>query len=200
MRRGFNSIAGLEKLTTDEIRRRNMETYGDKVKKYRVQAKLTAEQLATKLGIGESSVRNWECGISRPDPEYLYRMFTILDVEPNEFFGIRGIGTLMTTKERDLLTSFRALDETGKEDLMTIAQAMGTKAYHRKLKTAYERIKRVPTWGRLVAAGDGADWKNIRKKKRLPFTTYPPLQTQTKSVSLTERAWSHSSRMAISYS
>lgn len=159
MRKGYNSIAGWEKLTTDEIRRRNMETYGDKVKKYRVQAKLTAEQLATKLGIGESSVRNWECGISRPDPEYLYRMFTILDVEPNEFFGIRGIGTLMTNKERDLLDSFRALDETGKEDLMTIAQAMGTKAYHRKLKTAYERIKRVPTWGRLVAAGDGADWE-----------------------------------------
>ena len=90
MKKGYKNIAGLENLTVAQIRQRNLETYGESVKKYRMKAGMTVDQLADILQISKSSVRNWECGVARPDPEYLYRMFTILDVEPNEFFGIGG--------------------------------------------------------------------------------------------------------------
>ena len=98
--KGYSTIAGLEKLSPEEIKQRNLETYGSKIKNFRNRAGMTAEQLADALQISKSSVRNWECGLTRPDPEFLYRMFTILNVEPNEFFGLTGIGTLLTTEEQ----------------------------------------------------------------------------------------------------
>ena len=76
--KGYSTIAGLEKLSPEEIKQRNLETYGSKIKTFRNRAGLTAEQLADALQISKSSIRNWECGLTRPDPEFLYRMFSIL--------------------------------------------------------------------------------------------------------------------------
>ena len=109
--KGYSTIAGLDKLSPEEIKQRNMETYGSRIKTFRTRAGMTAEQLADALQISKSSIRNWECGLTRPDLEFLYRMFSILDVEPNEFFGFSGIGTLLTTSERDLIDNYRSLDD-----------------------------------------------------------------------------------------
>lgn len=157
--KGYSTIAGLEKLTQEEIKQRNLETYGSKIKTFRTRAGLTAEQLADALQISKSSVRNWECGLTRPDPEFLYRMFTILDVEPNEFFGIKGIGTLLTTKERTLIDDYRSLDASGKDAVETFAQAMTQKAHIRKLRRMDRIQNSVPDEERLFAAGDHSnDW------------------------------------------
>ena len=59
-------------------------------------------------------------------------MFSILNVEPNEFFGIKGIGTLLTDKEQTLINNYRALDEAGREALEIFANAMAEKAYIKK--------------------------------------------------------------------
>lgn len=156
---GYATIAGLEKLTPAEIKQRNLETYGTKVRQFRTKAGMTTEQLADALQISTSSVRNWECGLTRPDPEYIYRMFSILNVEPNEFFGITGIGTLLTTKERALIDDYRSLDKSGKEAVETFAEAMMQKAHIRKLRRAYRIQNSVPDEERLFAAGDHSnDW------------------------------------------
>ena len=165
--KGYSTIAGLEKLSPEEIKQRNLETYGSKIKNFRNRAGMTAEQLADALQISKSSVRNWECGLTRPDPEFLYRMFTILDVEPNEFFGFKGIGTLLTTEERDLVDYYRSLDKSGKEDLLTFAEAMNKKSHKRKLMTAYDRMNGVEDWGRYAAAGDGTDWPEYPEKEEV---------------------------------
>lgn len=151
---GYATIAGLEKLTAEEIKQRNLETYGTKVRNFRARAGMTADQLAEALQISTSSVRNWECGLTRPDPEYIYRMFTILNVEPNEFFGIKGIGTLLTTKEQTLINNYRELDRSGKEAVETFAEAMTQRAYARKLRRAYHMQNSIEDMERLFAAGD----------------------------------------------
>ena len=56
-------------------------------------------------------------------------MFSNLNVEPNELFGIKGIGTLLTDKEQTLINNYRALDDAGKEALEIFANAMAEKAY-----------------------------------------------------------------------
>ena len=156
---GYATIAGLEKLTPAEIKQRNLETYGTKVRQFRTKAGMTTEQLADALQISTSSVRNWECGLTRPDPEYIYRMFSILNVEPNEFFGITGIGTLLTTKERALIDDYRSLDKSGKEAVETFAEAMMQKAHIRTLRREYRIQNSVPDEERLFAAGDHSnDW------------------------------------------
>ena len=163
--KGYSKISGLEKMTPAEIKQRNRETYGESVKKFRVRAGMSAEQLADTLQIARSSVRNWEAGITRPDPEYLYRMFTILNVEPNEFFGIGGIGSLMTLEERSLVDYYRGLDDAGKDDLLTIAEAMAEKSHVRTLKRTYDKVSPVVDLSRAVAAGDGADWEDYPEKE-----------------------------------
>ena len=84
----------------ERLRARNLETYGTRIKQFRKRAGMTAEALAEQMQVSKSSVRNWECGVSRPDPEYLYRLFSVLDVEPNEFFGLDGVGGLLSREER----------------------------------------------------------------------------------------------------
>ena len=158
MKKGYGAIAGLEKLTPEEIKQRNLETYGLRIKTFRNRAGMTAAQLAETLQVSTSSVQNWECGLTRPDPEYIYRMFSILNVEPNEFFGISGIGTLLTVQEKKLIRDFRALDEDSKEAVETFASAMRDKASARKLKTALNRMGTAVDRSRVVAAGDGEDW------------------------------------------
>lgn len=157
--RGYSTIAGLEKLTPEEIKQRNLETYGSKIKQFRIRANMTAEQLADILQIAKSSVRNWECGLTRPDPEYLYRMFSILDVEPNEFFGIGGIGTILTPKEKDILHFYRNLDSRSQRDLELFVKTLISSARMRNLNKVYYSICPVPDHERYLAAGSiGEDW------------------------------------------
>ena len=156
--RGHKSIAGQEKMTPEQVKQRNLDSYGSKIKAFRKRAGLTAEELAEQLRLSKSSVRNWECGLTRPDPEFLYRMFSILDVEPNEFFGIKGIGSILTPAEQQLVNDYRTLDDAGKEDAETFLKAMSEKAYRRKLLAAYDRMNGVEDFGRYASAGKGEDW------------------------------------------
>ena len=155
--KGYSTIAGLENATSAEIKKRNVEHYGAKIKHFRKRAGMTAEQLADELRISRSSVRNWECGLTRPDPEFLYRMFSILDVEPNEFFGFKGIGTLLTAAEKNLIADYRGLDRRGREDLSSIAASMAEKSRIRFLRNEYRLQNSVPCNGRSVAAGSLID-------------------------------------------
>ena len=121
---GYKTIAGLENLTPEEIKQRNLETYGAKIRSFRKRAGLTVDLLAATLGITPSSVRNWECGLTRPDPEYIYRMFTILDIEPNEFFGFESTGASLTDQEKNLISSYRATDKRGQEDISLLVSVL----------------------------------------------------------------------------
>lgn len=174
--RGYRSMVGLEKLSKDEIKARNLETYGSKIKHYRIKAGLEPAQLAEILGISESSVRNWECGLTRPDPEYLYRMFTILDVEPNEFFGFTGIGTLLTANERQIVDQYRTLDDAGKDAVETFVSAMHKKAHMRKLRAAYNNMNSVSNWGRAAAAGQGCEWPEHPEEEEIILYDLPEVR------------------------
>lgn len=174
--RGYKYISGLEKMTKQEIKARNLETYGSKVKYYRSKAGLEPAQLADLLQISESSVRNWECGLTRPDPEYLYRMFSILDVEPNEFFGIGGVGTLLTTKERQIVDRYRTLDANGKHAVEIFINAMGADAHNTKLKAAYDRMNSVTFRNRGAAAGDGCDWEDYPEEEEIILYDTPEVR------------------------
>ncbi len=166
-------MAGLENFTPEQIKQRNRETYGVNIKKFRKRAGMTADDLAGCLQIAKSSVRNWECGLTRPDPEYLYRMFSILDVEPNEFFGFSGVGTLLTSNEKKIIQNYRSLDESGKEDLEIYAETMSRKVQPRKLKAAYLKMQSVSSFGRVAATGDGSDWDDHPEEENVLLFTTP---------------------------
>ncbi len=164
--KGYSTIAGLENLTPEEIKKRNLETYGNRIKSFRTRAGMSAEQLAQALQISKSSIRNWECGLTRPDPEFIYRMFSILDVEPNEFFGFSGIGNLLTAQEKTLVDNYRALDSHSQRDLSIFANALANQAYMRKLNKAYQDMQTVVSFGRYASAGVvGEEWPEDGERK-----------------------------------
>ena len=95
-----------DSLSPEEVKRLNLLHFGKKIKAFRLRGGLTADQLADALGVSKSSVRNWECGLNRPDAEVLFRMFSVLRAEPNEFFGLRGASSHLEARERSLLLLF----------------------------------------------------------------------------------------------
>ena len=180
--------AGAEKRTPAEIKQRNLTAYGLKIKAFRLRAGLSADALAGALGISRSSVRNWECGLTRPDPEFLYRMFRILDVEPNEFFGLSGVGASLTAGERRLLSDYRSLDDGGKEDLEALASALSGRAWVRKLASVRSRIREVPDRGRCAAAGDGADWPEYPESAVVLLYDSPAVARADEVITVTGRS------------
>lgn len=164
--RGYVNISGMENMTPEEIRARNRETYGARIKEFRIRRGLSKEDLAKILEISPSAVRNWENGQSRPDPEYMYRMFEILQVEPNEFFGFKGLGGILSNDERSIIDNYRKLDESGKANLAIIAQALADKAEEHKIIELKKRIVPVKDIERSLAAGEGADWEDYPEERQ----------------------------------
>ncbi len=119
-------IAYAKKLSVQEMKQRNLNTYGTRIRFFRTQAGLSMDQLASQLDVSSSTVRNWECGLTRPDPEYLYPLFRILNVQPNVFFGTGDPDEALSEQEKALVGTYRMLDARGQEDLLVLARALCT--------------------------------------------------------------------------
>lgn len=59
---------------------------GDKIRNARKAAGLTQRQLADKIKVSNTSVSNWEKGVSNPDPDTIQNLCWALEVQPNYFF------------------------------------------------------------------------------------------------------------------
>lgn len=59
---------------------------GDKIRDARKAAGLTQRQLAEKIKVSNTSISNWEKGVSNPDPDTIQNLCWALDVQPNYFF------------------------------------------------------------------------------------------------------------------
>ncbi len=61
---------------------------GDKIRDARKAAGLTQRQLAEKIKVSNTSISNWEKGVSCPDPDTIQNLCWALGVQPNYFFNI----------------------------------------------------------------------------------------------------------------
>lgn len=59
---------------------------GDKIRDARKAAGLTQRQLAEKIKVSNTSISNWEKGVSNPDPDTIQNLCWALGVQPNYFF------------------------------------------------------------------------------------------------------------------
>lgn len=60
---------------------------GDRIRDARKSAGLTQKQLADMIGVSNTSISNWETGLSRPDPDAIQYLCWALKVDPNFFFN-----------------------------------------------------------------------------------------------------------------
>lgn len=61
---------------------------GDRIRDARKAAGLTQRQLAEKIKVSNTSISNWEKGVSCPDPDTIQNLCWALDVQPNYFFDV----------------------------------------------------------------------------------------------------------------
>lgn len=61
---------------------------GERIKTARKAAGLTQRQLADKIQVSNTSISNWEVGISNPDPDTIQNLCWALSVQPNYFFSV----------------------------------------------------------------------------------------------------------------
>ena len=61
--------------------------FGDKIRDARKRAGMTQRQLAGDLGVGHTTVSNWEKNLSRPDADMIHKLCGLLRLQPNDFYG-----------------------------------------------------------------------------------------------------------------
>ena len=77
---------------------------GTKIRKYRQVAGLSQKELASRLGISNSRVSNWEQGINRPDAD----MLADICRSPSDLLGVTLTDDEFSSEERALIAAYRA--------------------------------------------------------------------------------------------
>ena len=61
--------------------------FGEIIRNARKLLGLTQRQLAEKIGVTNTTISNWEKGISRPDADLIQTLCAVLHLQPNDFYG-----------------------------------------------------------------------------------------------------------------
>ena len=63
--------------------------FGETIRKARKALGLTQRQLAEQLDVSNTSVSNWEKGLSRPDADMIQKLCDTLHLQPNDIYGTK---------------------------------------------------------------------------------------------------------------
>jgi transcriptional regulator with XRE-family HTH domain len=86
-------------------------SFGHKLRKYRTAQKMSQMELASKIGVSNSRVSNWEQGLNRPDVDMLANICNVLSVSPSELLDIHISPCEITGHERSVITQYRLKPE-----------------------------------------------------------------------------------------
>ena len=89
--------------------------FGDKLKEARIEKGLKQSELGTLLGLKNTTISNWEKGVSNPDVEIVAKLCSILNVSSSYFFEDMASEEILSFKEKQLIKKYRSIDMNGKE-------------------------------------------------------------------------------------
>lgn len=131
---------------------------GKRIQEQREAMGLSQAALAALLGVSQSTVGNYEAGISFPKEEVLLRLFDCLGVDPNTLFrdSFQAGGEVLSHSERELIRQIRGLSPVGRETVRSVVGALC--AYRDEVEAAKpDREPRViPLYRSPAAAGYAA--------------------------------------------
>ena len=99
---------------------------GKRIQECREGLGISQAALAKRLGVSQSTVGNYEAGISFPREEVLLRLFDSLETDPNTLFrdSYREGGAALSRGERELVDQYRGLSHMGKETVRSVVDAL----------------------------------------------------------------------------
>lgn len=100
--------------------------FGKRIQECREALGISQAALAKLLGVSQSTVGNYEAGISFPKEEVLLRLFDCLETDPNTLFrdSFCSGGQVLTHSERQLLERYRGLSPKGRETVRSVVEAL----------------------------------------------------------------------------
>lgn len=95
-------------------------TFGEKLKQARTNAGMKQSELAALLGTTNTTISNWEKGVSKPDLDTLSYICGILKVRASFFLQPIVPDDGVTIPEFNMVKKYRELDEHGKDMVDTV--------------------------------------------------------------------------------
>ena len=95
-------------------------TFGDRLRKLRVEKRLTQEQIADRLGLTKSVISAYETGLRSPSYDVLIRLCGMLGVTTDYLLGVDQTRTLsldgLSEQEAALITEMAEVLRAAKRD------------------------------------------------------------------------------------
>lgn len=89
--------------------------FGDKLKSARKNKQLKQSELARMLDIKNTTISNWEKGLSKPDLDMIEKLCWILEVDANYFCESPFETLQLTIAEQALIQKYRKIEKAGQE-------------------------------------------------------------------------------------
>lgn len=88
--------------------------FGDKLKEARMAKGLKQSELGQLLNLKNTTISNWEKGVSNPDVEIVSKLCTILNVSASYFFDDMASEEILSFSEKEHIKKYRSLSEYDK--------------------------------------------------------------------------------------
>lgn len=92
-------------------------SFANRMREIRELRGITQKDLATKIGVGNTAISNYEKGISFPNTDILYKIFDALDIDPNFLFqdDVPILKKMdLSSREKDHIEKYRGLSISSK--------------------------------------------------------------------------------------
>lgn len=127
--------------------------FGEKLKKARIEKGYKQSELGEILGLKNTTISNWEKGVSNPDVEIVAKLCNILNVTASYFFDDMASNEILSFSERQVIKKYRLIDDNGKNTVEFVLNDI----YDRCIKEPaplYETILK-PAYQCGLSAGTG---------------------------------------------
>ncbi len=133
-------------------------SFGKRMQTRREELGLSQLALAKRLGVSQSTIGNYEAGISFPKEEILLRLFDCLETDPNALFrdSFRGGGEVLSASERRMLDQYRGLSPKGRETVRSVVGALCDYRDELEASRGGQEPRLIPLYRSPAAAGYAA--------------------------------------------
>ena len=98
--------------------------YGQKLRYYREAKEISVYRLSQESGISQGHISDLENGVNQPTIETLKRLLAPLGITLAEFFNENGETSILTDREKELVSYFRTLPDEKAELYLQLGKAL----------------------------------------------------------------------------
>ena len=133
-------------------------SFGKRMQACREELGISQLALARQIGVSQSTIGNYEAGISFPKEDILLRLFDCLGTDPNTLFqdSFQGGGHVLSQSERRLFEQYRGLSPKGRETVRSVVDALCAYRDDLEVSRPQQESRLIPLYRSPAAAGYAA--------------------------------------------